>query len=130
MNHFAVHLKLTKHYKSTILQYKIKIKLKKYHLNNWKTHLIYFFALFTGNWRRIPGRERRQSASTASPILDHCPFSTTAWLAVNSLHSLSSEQRIFTNTTLILINRILQYDFILSQHGKYFPDFCFPNLDP
>ena len=29
LNHFAVHLKLTQHCKSTILQYKIKIKLKK-----------------------------------------------------------------------------------------------------
>ena len=28
-NHFAVHLKLLQHCKSTILQYKIKIKLKK-----------------------------------------------------------------------------------------------------
>ena len=29
LDHFAVHLKLTQHRKSTILQYKIKIKLKK-----------------------------------------------------------------------------------------------------
>ena len=28
LNHFAVHLKLTQHCKSNILQYKIKIKLK------------------------------------------------------------------------------------------------------
>ena len=27
MNHFAVHLKLMQHFKSTMLQYKIKIKL-------------------------------------------------------------------------------------------------------
>ena len=29
LNHLAVHLKLTQHCKSTILQYKIKIKFKK-----------------------------------------------------------------------------------------------------
>ena len=29
LNHFAVHLKLTQYCKSTILQYKIKIKLKE-----------------------------------------------------------------------------------------------------
>ena len=29
LNHFAAHLKLTQHFKSTIPQYKIKIKLKK-----------------------------------------------------------------------------------------------------
>ena len=29
MNHYAVHLKLTQHCKSTILQYKIKIFFKK-----------------------------------------------------------------------------------------------------
>ena len=30
MNHFPIHLKLTQHDKSTILQYKINIKLKYY----------------------------------------------------------------------------------------------------
>ena len=29
LNHFAVYLKLTQYYKSTTLQYKIKIKLKR-----------------------------------------------------------------------------------------------------
>ena len=30
MNHFAAHLELTQHCKSTVLQYKIKIKKKRY----------------------------------------------------------------------------------------------------
>jgi len=30
MNHFAVHLKLTQHCKSTILQYKIKLKKERF----------------------------------------------------------------------------------------------------
>ena len=29
LNHFAIHLKLTQHCKSAILQYKIKVKFKK-----------------------------------------------------------------------------------------------------
>ena len=37
MNHFAVHLTLTQHCKSTTLQYKIKIKLKI------KKHITHFF---------------------------------------------------------------------------------------
>ena len=40
LNHFAIHVKLTQHCKSTILQYKIKIKLKKIKISLIYTLLI------------------------------------------------------------------------------------------
>ena len=43
LNHFAVHLKLTQH--CTILQYKIKIKLKKESITN-KLFLNIFFKVY------------------------------------------------------------------------------------
>ena len=47
MNHFAVHLKLTQHGKSTILQYKIKFFLNKVKRNC--THSMTFEYIFIKN---------------------------------------------------------------------------------